>query len=359
MKEFVDILRQILSGKYTETAIPSANLITAILASNWLAHQNYFELVKMYVLLAISAASYQARWKRQRKRDTLFIDEIIFDIRSNLRNFIEDLTRNYKDHRPLLNRDVFSEFAYYHPRKKMISGLVSAAILDKALEFDQPTWDFLWHLVCKTKHSAFLLWEGIVPYCLAEFWAMSNIQGTKEPDRRLFALIRDILHLNSSDTPEQQLPGPYYTLCEVVEWKYTVVLQNLRSALDRDSSYRRSWFCDGLFLLLVRRNYKSACQLVWPTLTKFTHVRTRLPDATHFGPATCDSALSEDKIIDVTHPKGWGDVVRDAGEEANPSIPPQLLTRPALVLLYCMFVPQRMDRDVVLWLDRAFCQSWY
>jgi len=36
------------------------------------------------------------------------------------------------------------------------------------------------------------------------------------------------------------------------------------------------------------------------------------------------------------------------GEHINSQILPQLLTRPTLVLLYCLFEPQRMDRDVVL-----------
>jgi len=360
MKEFIDILGEVFQGGYAETAIPSVHLVTAILASNWIAHENYFELVKMYVLLTVSSVCYQARWKKQRARDKKFIDEMIFDVRTHLRSFIDDLATNFKAGHPLLNKDVFAEFAYYHPRKKMISGLASAALLDRDLVLNRDTWDYLWELVCKAKHSSFMLWEGIIPYCLAEFWALSNIQGTKEPDIRLVGLINGILTSNDTEDSEQrQLPGPYYTLCDVVEWKYKIALQNLRSDIDRDSHYRRSWFADALFLLLVRRNYKSMCKYLWPALTKFVHVRTRLPDAFSFGPAKCDSALSEDKIIDVTHAKSWSDAVTEASQTPTPLIPPELLMRPALTLLYCLFVPQRMDRDVILWLDRAFCRTWY
>jgi len=97
MKEFIEILSDVLKGKYTETAIPSVHLVTAILASNWIAHKNHFELVKMHVLLAVASACYQARWKKQRSKDKRFIDEIIFDIRSHLRSFIKDLSQNYRD----------------------------------------------------------------------------------------------------------------------------------------------------------------------------------------------------------------------------------------------------------------------
>jgi hypothetical protein len=111
-----------------------------------------------------------------------------------------------------------------------------------------------------------------VPYCLAEFWALSNVQGTTEPDKRLAALIGTILRANSVEhTEDGHLAGPYYTLSEVIEWKYSALLGNFSSELGRDNHYRRSWFAEALFVLLVRRNYKSACKALWPTLTKFIH----------------------------------------------------------------------------------------
>jgi len=221
-------------------------------------------------------------------------------------------------------------------------------------------YDFLWEFVCKIRHREFFIWEGIVPYCLAEFWALSNIQGTKEPDRRLVVLLHDILKSNSTDDGEQrQLPGPYYTLSDIVRWRYRHFLLSFRSPLDRDSHYRRSWFAEALFYLLVRRNYKSACELLWPDLTRFTHVRTQLPNANQFGPALCEDAIAEDKMIDVTEPKSWADVVVEASSDRTPGIPPQLLERPILTLLYCLFMPQRMSIDVILWLDRTLSKSWY
>jgi hypothetical protein len=157
--EFIDILSEVLKGGYAETAIPAVHLVTAILASNWIAHENYFELVKMYVLLTVSSACYQARWRRQRRKDKRFIEEMIFDIQTHLQNFIKDLAKNYKAPRPLLISDAFAEFAYYHPRRKMISGLASVALLDGNLTLDRDTRDYLWELVCKTRHSRFMLWE--------------------------------------------------------------------------------------------------------------------------------------------------------------------------------------------------------
>lgn len=312
----------------------------------------------MYVLLAIAAVCYQARWNRQRRIDELFIDEIISDVQTLMREFVRDLRENYND-RPLLNKNIFSEWGYFHPRKKMISGLVSAAMLDRDLNFDGNTWDFLWDLVCKAKHSRFLVWEGIVPYCLAEFWALCNIQGTVEPDTRLFALAQSIIGANNNEDDAMQLPGPYYTLGEVVRWQNKMFLGKFRSRIDGDSHYRRAWFAEPLFMLLVRRNYKSACQLLWPNLTRFIHTRTRLPTSGDFGPMICENAIAEDNLSDVSKQRTWSDLTSEASEECIPKIPERLLDKPVLVLLYCMFMPQRMDRDIILWLDRKFCKSWY
>jgi hypothetical protein len=200
--------------------------------------------------------------------------------------------------------------------------------------------------------------EGMT-YCLAEFWALNNIQGTKEPDRRLFALLRDLLNCNNHERNELHLIGPYYSLEQAVRWKYRFFLQTLRSHVDRDDHYRRSWFAEPLFHLLVRRNYKSACKVLWPDVTRFLHMRTRLPRVDAFGPTECDEAISEERVIDTPRSKTWNEAVADAVVTVTPMVPAQLLNRPALLLLYCLFVPQRMDRDVVLWLDRQFCKSWY
>jgi hypothetical protein len=280
-----------------------------------------------------------------------------------MRNFVHGIAQNYRN-QPLLNTHAFTEFAYYHPRKKMVSGILSvASLMQDDLDLDEDTRSLLWDFICKSKHSQFLLWEGIVPYCLAEFWALSNIQGTNEPDRRLFALTKDILNSNNHDDDEavepRNLPGPYYSLTEVVRWRYKLFLQNFRSDIDRDSHYRRSWFAEPLFFLLARRNYKLACQLLWPDLTRFVHVSTQIPNAFDFGPAKCEGAVAEDKLIDLSRPKTWEDITVECATDGQPLIPRQLLLRPALVLLYCLFVPQRMNREIILWLDRAFCKTWY
>ncbi|WP_316179997.1 MULTISPECIES: hypothetical protein [unclassified Bradyrhizobium] len=359
LEEFIPLLANILtSNNYNHTAIPAAHLLVSILSSHWIESKNYYELIKMYSLLAVHAICYQSQWKRSKQRDEKFVEEIVANLKSHIYSFARELATNYKD-KPLINRDTFSEFSYYHPRKKIISGILAAAILDKTIELDDSTRDFIWDFVCKEKHSSFLLWEGIIPFCLAEFWAMSNIQGTIEPHRRLFALVNGILQCNRAENPLENLPGPYYSLGQVVEHKYGPFLGVLRSEIDMDSHRKRSWFAEPLFFMLARRNYKSWCQLLWPELTRFLHCRTRLKKAEDFVASRSETAVTEDTLIDVSSQKTWDDVIEDAKLLNTPLIPEQLRARPSLVLLYCMFAPQRMDRDVILWLDRQFCHTWH
>src|SRR5262249_10567553 len=134
------------SKTYNESAIPAMHLVTAVLASNWIQHANYFELIKMYSLLAVSAACYQSRWKKLKKRDNKFIEEIIINLDSHMAAFIRDVMRLHK-RGPLINQDAFAEFAYYHPRKKMISGILAVAALNKKNTFDEATADFVWEFI--------------------------------------------------------------------------------------------------------------------------------------------------------------------------------------------------------------------
>jgi hypothetical protein len=127
----VSLLTEVfISKKYSDTAIPAMHLIAAVLSSNWIEHANYFELIKMYSLLAVAAACYQSHWSRVRKRDNKFIEEIIVNLNSHVHSFIQGLRANYNK-KPLINRDLFAEFAYYHPRKKMIAGVAGFRILAK------------------------------------------------------------------------------------------------------------------------------------------------------------------------------------------------------------------------------------
>jgi hypothetical protein len=173
----------------------------------------------------------------------------------------------------------------------------------------------------------------------------------RSTDFRLAALVGDILNSNGQENPEFHLPGPYYSLSDVVKWKYKELLQNYRSDIDQDNHYRRSWFVEALLMLLVRRNYKSTCKTFWPAVTRFTHVRTILPDPIYFGPAPCESAICEEKLIDTRTQTTWSKLTEEASQTTTPRIPGEFLSHPVLVLLYCMFCPYRMDRDMILWLD--------
>jgi hypothetical protein len=360
LKLFSGILTSILrtgeSDRYSSTAVAAAHLVTSLLAAVWIEKRNFFEATKLNVVLCAAVSAYLDKWKRKRKKDMRFADQIIYDVRATLKEFILDCM-NICQRGPPLNSSIFAEFAYYHPRKKMIAGLLSAAWLDPELALPIEARDFIWEFVCKTKHREFLFSEGIVPFCLSEFWALSDMQGTRRPDVNIAALVNDIINTNGSEDQSRHLPNPYFDLEDVLIWRYQPVVGFRISDIDDDSCYRRSWFLESLFFLLARRNYKQTCRIYWPEITRFLHVRTRLKFEWQFGLCACDDASAEDRVLAT--PRSWSEIVAECGAEFEPFIPDYLKSKPVLVLMFCLFVPYRMDKDVVMWLDRAFSNAWY
>lgn len=343
--------------KFKLERIAASHLITAVIAANWQKSKNLFEVTKLYTLLYAKVSAYIARTDSKNKKAQTFLNEIEYNIKQTLVELVNFVRVSFEK-RPLVNRDIFKEFPYFHIRKKMLVGLFSVFALDKETEKDEATADFLWSFICKSKSRSFLLGEFIIPYCLANYWAQSNLQGTQQPDIDLSQILGMLLFCNSSENVRGHLPGPYYTPTEIIEWAYQEFLGVRNADLAEDNHHERSWFAEPLFFLLVRRNLKRTCQAHWYALTKFLHVETKLKSDWEFGVASSDDAQQQDKQLRV--PQSWNDVVKTASVEIVPNIPEAMLAKPLLVLLYCLFVPYRMNYEVIMWLDRKLNpSSWY
>ncbi|HVV79764.1 MAG TPA: hypothetical protein VHD59_09155 [Pseudolabrys sp.] len=349
-----------LSGpaqKFKLERVAAAHMITTIIAGNWERPRNYFETIKLYVLLYVKISACLSQSKLKGRKANVFLQDIEFNIRGGLVEFVRWVAKEYGTRRPLLNQHIFREFSYFHVRKKMLMGLFAAIALDETLEVGEDSKDFLWDFVCKNESKMFLSGEFILPYCLTCFWAQSKIQGTQTPDRELAGILNTLLVANGQEEVRQHIPGPYYTLTEVIEWSHQDFLGIKNFDLEEDSHYRRAWFAEPIFYLLARRNWKKTCQLLWYELTKFLHTETKLNSPQEFGLAKSEEAQQQDKQIKI--PQSWDDVVSTAKNESSPNVPPLLLEKPIIVLLYCLFVPYRMSYDVIMWLDRQFCKTWY
>ncbi len=344
-------------AKFKIERVAAAHLVTSIVVSNWQKKNNLVEVIRLYTLLYAGVCSYIDRSGGRSSPARKYLSEIEFNIRETLSEFVEYMKRDY-DGRPLINSNMLQEFSYFHARKKMVIGLAATAAMDTGAERSDEIRDFLWRFVCASKSKAFLIGEFMVPFCLATFWAQSELQGTNKPDREIIGILQSILNQNSSDEARNHVPGPYYGLADVVKRNYQEFLGVGASQIDDESHHHRSWFAEALFYLVVRRNYKQTCQYVWSDLTKFLHTRTRLKEPWQFGMTSCDEAKHEDKQIKI--PQTWSDVVVTASQSREPKVPAPMLDKPFLVLLYCLFVPYRMDFDVIMWLDRKLSRSaWY
>ena len=361
-EEFSHLIEQLLGLDAAETKfkmerVAAAHLVTSLLAANWQKHENYFEVIKMFTLLYVKIASYVSRTNTKNRQVNAFLSEIEFSITRAISEFLEWVEKEY-DEKPLLNGDIFSEFSYFHIRKRMLMGLFSVLVLDERVEIKETTYEYLWNFICKNKSKGFLSGEFIIPYCLAVFWAQSKIQGSQKPDYELAYTLRALLDNNGQEDIEAHIPGPYYNIVESVEWHYSSFIGVLNRDLEEDNHYERGWFTRAIFYLLVRRNMKCTCQLLWYRLTKFLHTEIFLESDWEFGLYRSERARQQD--IQLRVPQSWADVVETAEKNTVPKIPEVMMDKPVLVLLYCLFVPYRMNYDVVMWLDRKLSRSsWY
>ena len=360
-KNFSTLVERILgfnddAAKFKVERIASAHLVTAIIAANWSRNNNLYEVAKIYTLLYAKMAAYLSRSNAKGKAGRSFVTDVEFNIWSTALDFIKWVKDNF-DQRPL-TRNILQEFSYYHLRKKMLIGFFATVLLRNSPDLSSDIKDFLWRFVCRGDASRFLAGEFIIPFCLAHYWASSNFQGTLRPDAELIGILNTILTANSADDVRGHLPGPYYNAVDVIEWSHQEFLGRTNVDLEYDSHHERSWFSEAIFYLMVRRNYKKSCQLHWYRLTKFLHMETKLDNDWEFALNSSVNARHRDKQIKV--PQSWSDVVETASEERMPNIPPLMLENPLIVLLFCLFVPYRMNFDVVMWLDRQFIkESWY
>ncbi|MBX3521913.1 MAG: hypothetical protein KF807_01765 [Xanthobacteraceae bacterium] len=347
------------SKKATEAAIAAAHLVTAIVAANWRKASNFFEVIKIYTLLYASICASVSRFKLKSKKIAAFLQDIEYTIKEELLAFTIYVSEHHS-RGPLINRSIFSEYLYFHTRKKMVVGLLSCALLDAEMKSkllkDEAKYDVIWSLICDKKNERFLIGESIFPYHLADYWCQHNIQGSWKPEWTMVGALNALLTFNNQEDFLKQIPGPYYSLHEILEGQL-LHSEGGPHYLEGDCHYRRSFFAEPLFYLVVRRNFKTSCKRLWPTLTLFRHVRSRLKEPWQFSLIDCNDALEEEKQLPV--PQSWDDVVETASKDFSPLMPPLLMKSPLIALLFCLFIPYRMDFDVCMWLDRQFAKSWY
>lgn len=335
----------------------AASTLIAICRTPFEASGNAFESIRLATIWYSTLSGYIDNCGiASMRRSKLLLAALREDVVSLLRIYVDAISASFKK-RPLSNDNVLAEFAIYHPRKMLVTALVSVAILDRVLggssAYERQDWvEFLE----RSSLYPFLLYEGMIPPFLATFWAKDNVFATTRCDYELAGVLSVVCReqLNESRIG---LPQPFYELDEIVLWKNMVFLGERWNKIERDRTFGRSWFAYPLLLMLVRRNFKQTVRLIWPDVTRLRLIESALKQPSEFGFYRSESAVEVDQVIAV--PRRWQDLVDEVRIAGEPLMPSALASDPIMVLLSCIFLPHRMSGRTVAWLDRKLARTWY
>ena len=329
-------------------------LVTTIAISRWIDSGNLYEAVRGLTCLLGILYCFTEKYGTGLKATVKILGAIrsfIFSRITELEDFIVGLRT------PLLSKNIFAEFAYFHSRKMLLYGVVAANLLERSRRGEDISLAPASDIFRGRLEFPFLEGEYVVPSALAYFWATEHVSGKRDGDLALMSMLDTILAVNGQEGAEANLASPYHGLVDVARSKYRRWLGFSYHALDRDSAFNSSWFAKSIFYMVARRNWKRHCRTFWPQLTRMAHKKVVLTDVSEFAFWRSAAAVESTEIIAV--PQTWDDVIAHCQRPLSPAVPGALKDDPVVCLLTCMFLPFRMNDEIVASLDRSFSGAWY
>lgn len=343
------------SGRARRERVLGVFLISSIVLGRWMESGNLFEVIKGMSMTLADAYGYLDKYGASASERRELCDPFVSQIRGYIRT-LSDYVCSF-GRRPLSEANIFSEFGFYHQRKMLLLSVVSAQALRERFDPTEAPTGALEYLGEKSSLFPCLEGEYIIPAVLCLGWALHDFPKGRPSERWLAVSLAAILHRNKMINVDEQMPSPYYGLPEVTEFKYRMYLGIQIHEMSRETFRFQAWFAYPLFLLLVRRNLKQTAKLLFRDLTHFMHKSTKCSHRNEFGAWRDDHAREESH--GVPYPATWGSLVTEATRNRPASFPSGFKEVPDLLAMYCVFFPYRATTDVVLWLDRKFCRTWY
>ena len=329
------------SKTHCERVIASAAILCAIAISSFSEENNHVAEIEAWVLYISYVLALAERWELS---DTVYKDEFKIATQS-IYNTLANLCDEIKEREYLIEGDPLTDSYVYGVRVTWLLGLMSIYALWKGTEGESKDEvdDFLREF-CKEKRSQLDLWgEAAIPQWLAFLWYSRKISATSDPDDVLRYLISEICEQNEPKG-DGLLASPYYEADDILPEMLGVAEEPLM-----DSFSGQSYALEGLVHLYVRRNWKQAMKLLWPSVTRLMYLS--------FEPENfCDfyrwrSKNGKNWIVSPQHTQEWEELKALASESDGGCIPPSIKNDPILVLLFLCVYPHRMNAEVLRWLD--------
>lgn len=230
---------------------------------------------------------------------------------------------------------------FYRARLTWVLGIVCARTLMK-LARGESTLTELEPVVMKLRKHLWLWGESAVPFLLTIAWVLHHVNATPASDFVLGGLVEAISEANGDTSHGKGLADPYHSVGEVLRWM-------VNSEKPREGFVGFSYTLEGLVLLFVKRNWRQHMRLLWPQVTR-VGICSYVPDRIHefYWWATQEGEL----CVRLPHwTESWSALMREACDASTDGIPPLLLERPELLLLFVLVFPHRLTTSVAKYLD--------
>lgn len=328
--------------------VAALGTVVGIFCAPQLKSGNLFEVIKARLLVTTAVAGYQSKFDlRNRRHQKLYslLRQQLFDV---LGDFVERIAIKFEN-RAFINENVLDEFALMYPRRMLVTALAACQMLEAGGDVATS----VRAMVMQPVNYPFLDSEGLVPPFLAVFWAKQKFSGDCNSDVELMNVLRSLIESAKAGT----LISPYYDIEDVVQCRWKAYLGRAWHAIDDDVRKNMSQFSYLLTCMLAKRNWKQTVRSHWPDVTRLARQQTRISDPNEFGFYRSNSASEETLLVEI--PQTWDQFTGSFAAPISPNIPTSLQSDPVLCVLLLTFLPFRATEEMVLWLDRTLCKTWY
>lgn len=363
LREFDDVVRATLGWDEDRPSFPrqiervlGLSTVISVYVYKYIQDGNYFEAIKAKTIALCMVASYWHRHRSNRYKnesglgaDKLAIfDFLLQDLYALLGIFSEAIATRYAE-RPHYNGHIFGEFGVYASRRMLVTAVLAVHALIKG----QSCSDVVRSAIGRRVDYKFIGGEGIIPAFLSLFWAKENFDASRECDIEMVSVLNALINMASY--------GPnvssYYSLEEETLFHYRDYLGRGWHHIEADERIGMSQFAYVCTLLLVKRNWKKTAKNHWSEITHIVRQETILDNLVEFPFFRSSNAREITKLVQI--PRTWDELVEEASRPVEVELPFLLKKNTFLVALFLIFMPHRATEDIVLWLDRELCDTWY
>lgn len=245
----------------------------------------------------------------------------------------------------------------FQSRATLVHGLMSLYWMwceEEGWAFSQHR-EFLHEWLPKDFRSTAFWGEGCVPQVLAHYWYISRTDATCRSEVSL-AEILDAITRCCLGEGGIKFPSPYFGIEDVMRHHLAAFLQ-CDDPLKDETVQQVSYFAEPLLHLVVRTNFKQACKLLWPRISRLRFEYFRPERRWQYAIAKSERGRQISIIPPLS--KEWDDLLREARDCQLPGVPRALATDKFLLLLFVIAFPFRATPEVVRYLGWKFGSVWF